>query len=62
MSSFHTLHLREPNNRREKSLSQRHQNRQRQKTYLKDVLVSNILKKFSTKAIQQQAVVGNFYL
>ena len=62
MSTYHALHLREPTDRKEKSLTQRKQNRQRQKTYLKDLLVSNMLKKFGNRAITPHVVAGNYSL
>ena len=47
-SVFHTLHLRESHSK-EKSLAQRQLARQRQKTYLKELLVQNFLKKFGQR-------------
>ena len=45
---FHTLHLRESHSK-EKTLAQRQHARQRQKTYLKELLVQNFLKKYSQR-------------
>eukprot|EP00347_Sterkiella_histriomuscorum_P005983 403354521 len=46
---FHTLNLREPINKQQKQQELKQNARQRQKTYLKDLLVQNFMKKYSQK-------------
>ena len=62
MSTYLSLHLREPNDRKEKSFTQHQKNRQRQKTYLKELLTANILKGIGNKTMKQRALAGSIYV